>query len=95
WSPGAVSQGELSGELSSEQQVRQAMRLSTGKTTVVPQTTVQATEQANKLMVLDAGSTLEDLVRGLNELKVTPRDIIAILQALKQAGALHAELEII
>ena len=94
-SPVALSHGNLSVEISTEQQVTQPMPLSTGKTAVVPQTTVQATEQANKLMVLDAGSTLEDLVRGLNELKVTPRDIIAILQALKQAGALHAELEII
>lgn len=94
-SPVALSHGNLSVEISTEQQVTQPMPLSTGKTAVVPQTTVQATEQANKLMVLNAGSTLEDLVRGLNELKVTPRDIIAILQALRQAGALHAELEII
>ena len=61
----------------------------------MPQTTVKATEQNARLMQLDPGSTLEDLVRALNELKVTPRDIIAILQSLKQAGALHADLEVI
>jgi flagellar P-ring protein FlgI len=94
-SPVALSHGNLSVEISTEQQVSQPAPISGGQTAVVPQTSVQATEQSNKLMVLDAGSTLDDLVRGLNELKVTPRDIIAILQALKQAGALHAELEII
>jgi len=46
-------------------------------------------------MKLQPGNTLEELVRALNALRVTPRDIVAILQALKQAGALHAELEII
>ena len=94
-SPVALSHGNLSIEISTEQQVSQPAPISGGQTTVVPQTNVQATEQNNKLMVLNAGSTLEDLVLGLNELKVTPRDIIAILQALKEAGALHAELEII
>lgn len=94
-SPVALSHGNLSVEITTEQQVSQPAPISGGQTTVVPQTNVQATEESNKLMVLNAGSTLEDLVRGLNELKVTPRDIIAILQALKEAGALHAELEII
>ena len=94
-SPVALSHGNLSVEITTENQVSQPAPVSTGQTAVVQQKTVQATEQVKNLMVLNAGSTLEDLVRGLNELKVTPRDIIAILQALKQAGALHAELEII
>jgi flagellar P-ring protein FlgI len=94
-SPVALSHGNLSVEITTENQVSQPAPVSTGKTAVVQQKTVQATEQNQNLMVLNAGSTLEDLVRGLNELKVTPRDIIAILQALKEAGALHAELEII
>ncbi len=94
-SPVALSHGNLSVEITTENQVSQPAPVSTGQTAVVQQSSVQATEQNRNLMVLNAGSTLEDLVRGLNELKVTPRDIIAILQALKEAGALHAELEII
>jgi flagellar P-ring protein FlgI len=94
-SPVAISHGNLSVEISTEIQVSQPAPVSDGKTAVVPQKSVQATEQSNRLMTLTPGPTLEELVRALNELKVTPRDIIAILQALKQAGALHAELEII
>jgi flagellar P-ring protein precursor FlgI len=91
----AVSHGNLSVEISTDIQVSQPEPLSKGQTAVVPQQTVEATEDSARLMHLQPGNTLEDLVRALNELKVTPRDIIAILQALKQAGALHAELEII
>jgi len=94
-SPVALSHGNLSIEISTEFQVSQPAPVSTGQTAVVPQQTVKATEQGARLMTLQPGTTLEDLVRALNELKVTPRDTIAILQALKQAGALHAELEII
>jgi len=94
-SPVALSHGNLSVEISTRLQVSQPEPISGGKTTVVPEKTVTATEENARLMHLEPGSTLEDLVRALNEIKVTPRDIIAILQALKQAGALHAELEII
>jgi flagellar P-ring protein precursor FlgI len=94
-SPVAVSHGNLSVEISTKLQVSQPKPITGGETTVVSDTTVTATEDAARLMHLQPGSTLEELVRALNELKVTPRDIVAILQALKQAGALHAELEII
>jgi flagellar P-ring protein precursor FlgI len=95
-SPVAVSHGNLSVEISTEFQVSQPSPLSrTGETVVVPQTKVTAQEEPAYLINLQPGTTLGELVRALNELKVTPRDIIAILQALKEAGALHAELEII
>ncbi len=94
-SPVALAHGNLSVEITTQTQVSQPAPVSTGQTAVVQQKNVTATEDSNKLMTLNTGNTLEELVRGLNELKVTPRDIIAILQALKQAGALHAELEII
>ena len=95
-SPVAVSHGSLSVEVSTEFDVSQPSPLSrTGQTAVVPKTTVQATEEGGRLVCLKPGNTLEELVRSLNALKVTPRDIVAILQALKEAGALHAELEII
>jgi len=94
-SPVAVAHGNLSVEVSTDLQVSQPTPVSKGETAVVPQTTVKATEEAIRLVQLQPGNTLEELVRALNELKVTPRDIVAILQALKEAGALHAELEVI
>lgn len=95
-SPVAISHGSLSVEVTTEMQVSQPKGFSaTGTTQVVPKTTVTANEEPSHLVYLKPGSTLEELVRSLNALKVTPRDIVAILQALKEAGALHAELQII
>lgn len=94
-SPVAISHGSLSVEVTTDLQVSQPQPDSKGKTAVVQQKDVSVKEDKNAVMQLNPGATLEDLVKSLNELKVTPRDIIAILQALKQAGALHAELEII
>lgn len=95
-SPVAISHGSLSVEISTDLQVSQPNGMSKGgETVVVPKVNVTATEDRAQLVQLESGSTLEDLVRALNELKVTPRDVLAILQALKQAGALHAELEVI
>ncbi|HET6455755.1 MAG TPA: flagellar basal body P-ring protein FlgI [Armatimonadota bacterium] len=95
-SPVAISHGNLSIEITQEKQVSQPAPLSKkGDTAVVTQTTVDATEDRGRLINVQPGNTLEELVRAMNELKVTPRDIVSILQALKQAGALHAELQII
>jgi flagellar P-ring protein precursor FlgI len=66
-----------------------------GRTVVVPESTINVQEgNAQNLMVLAGGVSLGDLVRGLNALGVTPQDLIAILQAVKAAGALDAELEL-
>ncbi|MDH7481938.1 MAG: flagellar basal body P-ring protein FlgI [Armatimonadota bacterium] len=95
-SPVAISHGNLSIEIKTEKQVSQPGPFAKkGETAVVEQTTVDVKEERGYLINLQPGSTLRQLVQALNELKVTPRDIVAILQALKQAGALHAELEII
>lgn len=94
-SSAAIAHGDLTVEISTENQVSQPQPLSDGKTKVVPQTKVKAVEQPARVMNFQPGATLKDLVRALNDLKVTPRDIIAILQALKQAGALHSEIQII
>ena len=59
---------------------------------MVPQERVAVDEGDAKLLELQESTTLEEVVRGLNALGVTPRDIIAIMQALKAAGALRAEL---
>jgi flagellar P-ring protein precursor FlgI len=94
--PAAVAHGNLSVKISTQLQVSQPAPLSQlGQTTVVPQTQVDVAEGDNKLLALEPGVTLETVVHGLNALGATPRDIIAIMQALKAAGALRAELVIL
>ena len=66
-----------------------------GETVVVPDEKVDVDEGDAQLVTLDEGTTLDAVVRALNALGATPRDIIAIMQALKAAGALRAELVII
>ena len=90
----AVAQGNLTIRITETPQVSQPNPFSnTGVTVVVPRTNVEVQEDANrKLAVLDSGVTLEELVAGLNSLGVTPRDMISILQTIKTAGALQADL---
>jgi flagellar P-ring protein precursor FlgI len=66
-----------------------------GETTVVPREDVSVEEGDSKLIAFEEGTTLDGVVRALNALGATPRDIIAIMQALKAAGALQAELVIL
>ncbi|MNT93063.1 Flagellar P-ring protein precursor [compost metagenome] len=75
--------------------VSQPNALSGGATTVVTNSSVSAEEQKAKSVVLDAGTTLGQLVRALNALGTTPRELISIVQNIKAAGALNAQLEII
>ena len=69
--------------------------LSQGTTEVVPQTTLVAKEEKARNVILKQGATVEELVRALAAIGSTPRDIIAILENLRAAGALEAELEVI
>jgi flagellar P-ring protein precursor FlgI len=62
------------------------------RTVVVPQTSIEVTENAPMTVTLPGNSTVSDLVSALNKVKATSRDIITILQTVKRAGALHAEL---
>lgn len=93
----AIAQGNLTIRVTETPQVSQPNPFSeTGDTVVVPRTELEIdTEQDNQLTVLEEGITLQQLVEGLNALGVGPRDIITILQSIKAAGALQAELEII
>ncbi|ABL01045.1 flagellar basal body P-ring protein FlgI [Pelobacter propionicus] len=92
----AVSHGNLSLVIKETLQVSQPAPLSSrGETQVVPRTQVKVEEEARRLMLLQQGATIGDVVRALNTLGVTPRDLIGILQAIKAAGALQAELVII
>lgn len=92
--PVVVAHGSLTVEVSTETQVSQPGPVSGGQTVIVPQTSVKVAEERGSLIQL-SGSTVSELVRALNALRVTPRDLIAILQAIKQAGALKAQLELI
>ena len=91
----AVAHGSLSIQVKESLQVSQPLPFSEGETVVVPQTDIQVTEQDNRLMLLDPGVSLGEVVDALNAIGATPRELIAILQSLKAAGALQARLEII
>ena len=91
----ALAHGGLSIRITESPQVSQPNALSNGETAVTPQTNVDVSEGDGKVMEMEAGITLGELVRGLNSIGVSPRDLIAILQAIKAAGALQAELEIL
>ena len=93
--PVTVMHGALTVEIQTTFEVSQPGPLSQGTTEVVPQTSVQAREEKARSITLPQGSTVEDLVRSLNAIGATPRDVIAILQGLKSAGALSAELDVI
>jgi flagellar P-ring protein precursor FlgI len=90
----AVAHGNLSIEIKENLDVSQPAPLSKGKTVVTPDSEVQVKEEESKLLVLPEAVTIQELVRGLNAIGVTPRDLIAIFQAIKAAGALQAQLEI-
>jgi flagellar P-ring protein precursor FlgI len=91
----AVAQGNLTVTISEQPQVAQPDPFSLGETVVVPRTGVQVeTDGDQRLAIVDTGVTLRELVDGLNALGVGPRDLIAILQAIKAAGALQAEIEV-
>jgi flagellar P-ring protein precursor FlgI len=93
--PTAILHGNLSVEIQTAVAISQPAPLSAGQTTVVPITTVTTKESPAKSVILKDGATVEELVRALTSIGSTPRDIIAILQALRASGALQAEMEVI
>jgi len=88
----AVSHGNLAIVTGDEPAISQPNPFSRGSTVVVPVPRIGVTEEKGAVRVLDPSVTVADVARALNALRVTPRDLIAIFQALKRAGALHAEL---
>jgi flagellar P-ring protein FlgI len=91
----AIAQGNLTIRVTETPQVSQPGPLSNGTTTTVPRTQIQIDDQHDrKLGILGASVTLRDLVASLNALGVGPRDLISILQSIKAAGALQADLEV-
>ncbi|MFZ4625920.1 MAG: flagellar basal body P-ring protein FlgI [Rhodoferax sp.] len=91
----AVAHGNLSISISTTPSVSQPNALSGGQTTVTEKSDIQIRQEPGMLIQLPAAPQLADVVRALNSLGATPQDLLAILQAIKAAGALHAELEVI
>jgi flagellar P-ring protein precursor FlgI len=92
----AIAQGNLTISVQETPQVSQPAPFSQGRTTVTPQSTVKVDEEKGKqLIMVNEGASLSSLVAGLNALGVTPRDMISILQTIKAAGALQADIEVL
>ncbi|MFZ1986931.1 MAG: flagellar basal body P-ring protein FlgI, partial [Desulfatitalea sp.] len=91
----AIAHGNLSIVVKETPQVSQPKAFSEGQTVVTPDTELAVKEGENQLVLLPGGASIGDVVNALNALGVSPRDLIAIFQAIKAAGALQAELEVI
>jgi len=90
----AIAHGNLSIEVKETADVSQPMPFSEGETKVVPETQLSVKEDKSKLFLVKSGVSISELVRALNALGVSPRDLITIFQTIKAAGALQARLEI-
>ena len=90
----AVSHGNLQVMVQENLNVSQPNMFAGGSTAITPSTDIAAREEQRRLNILE-GATLQELVDGLNSVGATPRDLISILRAMKAAGALHAQLEVI
>ncbi len=94
--PAAVTHGSLAVTISEKPQVSQPNPFSEGETTVVQRSEITVSQEGSgRMFVLNAGVSLDDLVRAVNQVGAAPGDLIAILEALREAGALRAELVII
>ena len=91
----AISHGNLSVTISSEPQVSQPNSFSGGQTVVTQNTQVEVKKDPGKVVVVKGGANLAEVVKAMNAIGASPQDLLSILQALKAAGSLHAELEII
>jgi len=93
--PCSILHGNLAIEVVTQLEVSQPQPLAQGQTQVVPQTTVKAQDGPAQAIHLEEGATVDELIRGLQSIGATARDIVAILQAIKADGALQADLEIL
>ncbi len=94
-SPAAIAHGSLTVTVSEATQVSQPNAFGGGQTVAAPQSSITASNEGSRMFRFDGGTTLDEIVRAVNEVGAAPGDLIAILEALKQAGALSAELEVI
>lgn len=93
--PAAITHGSLTVTISSSPEVSQPLPFSRGETVVVPNTQVAVNEEASPMFLFNPGVSLNEIVRAINEVGATPSDLVAILEALKEAGALKANLLVI
>ncbi len=93
--PAAVSHGSLVVSISEAPYASQPGPLSNGTTAVLPDSEVAIEQEQSRMFLFDAGVTLDEIVRAVNQVGAAPGDLVAILEALKQAGALRAELMVI
>ncbi|HSW11190.1 MAG TPA: flagellar basal body P-ring protein FlgI [Solimonas sp.] len=93
--PAAVSHGSLSVTISEKPRVSQPAPFSEGQTVVVPDSSIEVSQSGGRMFKFEAGVSLDDIVRAVNQVGASPGDLVAILEALKEAGALRAELVII
>ncbi|MCW4456291.1 flagellar basal body P-ring protein FlgI [Flavobacterium sp. MXW15] len=94
-SPAAIAHGSLTVTVSESTSVSQPNAFGGGQTVAIPQSSVTASNDGSRMFKFEGGTTLDEIVRAVNEVGAAPGDLIAILEALKQAGALSAELEVI
>jgi flagellar P-ring protein precursor FlgI len=94
-SPAAVSHGSLSVTIKEEQTVSQPAPFSKGETAVVSNSSIKVDQGSNRMFLFKPGVELEQIVRAVNEVGAAPGDLVAILEALREAGALQAELIVI
>ena len=91
----AISHGNLSVTISPEPQVSQPAPGSRGQTVVTQNTQIEVKKDPGKVVMVKGGAQLADVVKAMNAIGASPQDLLSILQALKAAGSLRAELEII
>jgi flagellar P-ring protein precursor FlgI len=94
-SPAAVTHGNLSVTISANPEVSQPNAFSQGQTVITPNFDIEISEEDSRMFVFDPGVSLDEIVRAVNQVGAAPGDLVAILEALKQAGALRAELVVI
>ncbi len=91
----AISHGSLTVTINENTNVSQPNAFGNGQTVATPQSTITATNDGSRMFKFTGGTTLDEIVHAVNAVGAAPGDLIAILEALKQAGALSAELEVI
>jgi flagellar P-ring protein FlgI len=94
-SPAAVAHGSLSVTITERQDVSQPQAFSRGETVVTPRSEISVNQEAARMFLFEAGVNLDEIVRAVNQVGAAPGDLVAILEALKEAGALRAELIVI
>ncbi|MGR9051436.1 MAG: flagellar basal body P-ring protein FlgI [Gammaproteobacteria bacterium] len=93
--PAAVSHGSLTVTISENPQVSQPAPFSQGQTVVTPQSDIDVAQENNRMFVFNPGVSLDEIVNAVNNVGAAPSDLVAILEALRSAGALRAELIVI